>query len=100
MEIGMNPQVQAQGATNRQQLRDLSQKFEAVMTSQMFKTMRDTVPDGGLVDTGNAGNIYKQMLDKQIATQNAQGGGTGLSKAIYSYLEQSLPSASGAQKPE
>ena len=95
MELGFDPQVSAQGETQRQKLRDLSQKFEAVFLSQTFSAMRETVPENGLVDTGNAGGIYNSMLDRQVANMGAQKGGLGLGQALYAYLEQGLASGQG-----
>jgi Rod binding domain-containing protein len=91
MELAFNPQVKTEGANPRQQLKDLSGKFEALLLSQTFSAMRDTVPKGGLVDTGFAGDTYKGMFDQQVASLGTKEGGMGLGKALYAYLEQGLP---------
>ena len=95
MELAFNPQVSTEGATPRKQLKDLSQKFEALLLSQTFSAMRDTVPKDGLVETGMAGETYQGMLDRQVASLGAQNSGMGLGKALYAYLEQGLPDQGG-----
>jgi Rod binding domain-containing protein len=96
MELAFNPQVKTEGATPRQQLKELSQKFEALLLSQTFSAMRDTVPEDGLVDTGLAGDTYQGMLDRQVASLGTKDSGMGLGKALYAYLEQGLPESGGA----
>ncbi|MEF8982842.1 hypothetical protein, partial [Thiohalorhabdus sp.] len=60
MELAINPKVSPDGATPREQLKGLSQKFESLLLSQVFSSMRDTVPEGeGVVDTGFAGDMYQ-----------------------------------------
>lgn len=96
MELAFNPQVSAEGATQRQQLKGLSQKFESLLMSQVFSAMRDTVPkEGGVVDTGFAGDMYQGMFDRQVASMGTDGGGMGLGKALFAYLEQGLPENGG-----
>ncbi|HKJ88198.1 MAG TPA: rod-binding protein [Gammaproteobacteria bacterium] len=91
MELGFDPQVAPQGHTSRQKLRNLTDKFEAVFMSQAFASMRRTVPKDGLVDTGTAGDVYRSMLDQQVAAMGAKNGGVGLGQALYAYLKQGLP---------
>lgn len=91
MELAINPKVSPEGATPREQLKGLSQKFESLLLSQVFSAMRDTVPKNeGVVDTGFAGNMYQDLFDRQVAAMGTDGGGMGLGKALYAYLEQGM----------
>ncbi len=37
------------------------------MSKRLFKEMRKTVPDGGLFEKSNAGEIYSEMLDEEYS---------------------------------
>ncbi|MFB6260383.1 MAG: rod-binding protein [Thiohalorhabdaceae bacterium] len=91
MELAINPKVSPDGATPREKLKGLSQEFESLFLSQMFSAMRDTIPEGeGVVDTGNAGEMYQDLFDRQVASMGTDGGGMGVGKALYAYLEQGM----------
>ena len=93
MELGFNPQVATEGgAAPRQQIRQLSQRFEGLLLSQMFSSMRETVPQGGLVDRGFAQQTYQHMMHKQVASLSAQHQGLGMGEALYRHLVQGLGS--------
>ena len=93
MELGFNPQVSTDTSNApRQQIRDLSQRFEGLLLSQMFSSMRETVPQGGLVDRGFAQQTYQDMMDKQVASLSAEHQGLGMGEALYRHLVQGLGS--------
>ena len=48
--------------------------------------MRKTIPKGGLIERGNADDIYTQMQDAEAAKIMAQQGGIGLSDQILKQL--------------
>ena len=61
--------------------------FEAIFVEQLFKTMRASVPESGLADSGRAEEIYTSMLDQQIAREMALGQGSlGLAQQMRSRL--------------
>jgi flagellar protein FlgJ len=91
MELGFNPQVSLErGAGDKQQLRQLSQRFEGLLMSQMFSSMRETVPEGGLVEQGFGQKTFQDMMDKQIASLSAEHQSMGLGDALYKHLVQGL----------
>jgi Rod binding domain-containing protein len=57
--------------------------FEAVLFQEMLKAMRDTVPDGGLLDGGHAREVFTTMLDEHVAGEAARRGQNGLASALY-----------------
>jgi len=62
--------------------------FEAIFVEQLFKTMRSSVPESGLLDGGRAEEIYTGMLDQQIAREMALGQGSlGLAHQMRNKLE-------------
>lgn len=84
-------QVTAQTPTarkgqNPEKMKAAAQQFEAVFIQQMFKEMRKTIPDDGLIQRGNADDIYNQMQDLEAAKITAQQGGIGLAELMMQQL--------------
>ena len=48
-------------------LKEAAAAFEAFFLQQILQTMRKTVPKGGLIDLGFAGETYTGMLDEALA---------------------------------
>lgn len=69
-----------------QQLKAATQQFEAVFIQQMFKDMRNTIPEGGLIERSNADDIYTQMQDAEAAKVMAERGGIGLADLMMQQL--------------
>ncbi len=51
--------------------------------------MRKTVPKNELINGGQAEEIYKSMLDDNMAVHMADRGGSGIAEAIYDRLSKS-----------
>ncbi len=71
-----------------QKLKDAAQQFEAVFLQQIFKEMRKTVPDDGLIPRGNADDMYTQLQDMEAAKVMAERGGIGLAELMLQELLQ------------
>ena len=61
---------------DRERLARACSEFEAIFVEQLFKTMRASVPDAGLLHGGRAEEIYTGMLDQQVAMEMARGQGS------------------------
>jgi len=68
------------------QLKQAAQQFEAIFLRQMFKEMRATIPDGGLIKRGNADAIFTDLQDAQAAQMMAARGGIGLTDLMMQQL--------------
>jgi flagellar protein FlgJ len=78
----------AHAVSKEQRLAKACADFEAIFVEQLFKTMRASVPESGLADSGRAEEIYTSMLDQQIAREMALGQGSlGLAHQMRSKLE-------------
>ncbi|MCF8031314.1 MAG: rod-binding protein [Desulfohalobiaceae bacterium] len=64
-------------------MKEVCRNFEAFFVQSMFKEMRDTVPQDGLIDKSFGSDIYREMLDKQVALQSAKRNDFGLARAMY-----------------
>ena len=70
-------------------LRVAAQQFEALFIQQMLKTMREAKLSDGAFDS-NEGDMYVEMLDKQLSLNLSQGKGIGLTDIIVKQLSHSL----------
>ena len=69
-------------------LKKATEDFEAIFLTMMFKNMRNTVPDGGLMEKSFGRGIYEEMQDEKMAEEIASNGGVGLAKELYQQLSQ------------
>lgn len=71
---------------DREKLKQTAQQFEAIFIQQMFKEMRNTIPNDGLIPRGNADDMYTQMQDLEAAKIMAERGGIGLADLMLQEL--------------
>ena len=67
-------------------LKDACRQFEAVLVSQMLKEMRATLPKNDFFGSDEKEEMFRGMLDDEIAKGVAQTGSFGLADVIYSQL--------------
>jgi flagellar protein FlgJ len=67
-------------------LRSSCREFEAIYIQEMYKSMRKTIPDSGLFKKGMAEEVYREMIDVELAKQTAAGDGMGIGKKMYDQL--------------
>lgn len=74
-------------------LKSAAQQFEAVFMSMLLKSMRDAVPQSGLMSGGSDTATYTSMLDQQLAQNlSSKGKGTGLADMLVKQLSRNLQS--------
>jgi flagellar protein FlgJ len=56
----------------------------------MYKAMRKTVPDSGLFEKDMASELYREMLDMEMAKATAAGKGTGIGEAMYQQMKDKV----------
>ena len=69
-------------------LKEKCQEFEAILIQSMFKGMRSTVVEGGLIEKGNGRQIFEEMRDVEIAKSMAENQGLGIGEALYRQLQE------------
>ena len=69
-------------------LRKACADFESVLLYQMFKTMRNTVPQSGLMNKMTGKDTYEMMMDQKVAEELAKKGGTGLQGVLFNQLSK------------
>lgn len=78
---------QGNGNKNPEQLKKLCQQFEAILLNTMFKGMRSTVPDSGLIEKGPDAEIYQELRDQSVAEQMARHQSIGLAETLFGQLK-------------
>ena len=71
-------------------LKRATQDFEALFIDNIFKSMRKTIPEGGLIKKTPGDDMYKEMFDTEVALHLAKGKGIGLSGMLYNQLKNSF----------
>lgn len=77
-------------------IKQVAKQFESIFVGMMLKSMRDTLPEGGLFNSETE-RMYRDMFDKQLSLNIANGQGIGLAAVIERQLSQQtgvLPTSS------
>jgi len=80
--------INSAGKQDPEKLKGLVQEFEAIFIQQMYKEMRNTIPDEGLIPRTNAEDTFVQMQDLEVAKATARQGGIGLAEMMMKQLQQ------------
>ncbi len=99
MELSFDPQMlinqasspekpESQSGSNPEQLRQKCQDFEAIMVQAMLKSMRASVPDGGLLPKGNDQKIFQDLMDQKVAVEMTRKQGMGIADALFRQLQK------------
>ena len=86
------------GLNEDARLRQAAHDLEGVFMSQLFKAMRETVPEGeGIFESSTAEGIFSSMLDEVMGAAAAKRIEGGLGDALYNQLNRRL---SGSGMPD
>jgi flagellar protein FlgJ len=83
-------------ATPEQKLRGTAQQLQSVFVEQLFKAMRATVPEDGMFSGGQGEEVFRGLLDQQVAelVPDQWQGQHSLGETLYRQLARALPAAS------
>jgi len=73
---------------DEKKLKKLTADFESVFLYYVLKTMRDTVPKSGFIDVKNGEEIYRSMMDQEIAKSMADKRDSGISDMLFKQLNR------------
>jgi len=99
MQLHMDPTLmlqQAQGTSPKltqkpmdvQKLKDQCVEFEAILLQSMFKSMRQSGFESGLLDSGAGQDMYEDLFDMEISRQVARTQSVGIAEALFKYNMQ------------
>jgi len=77
-------------------LRETAQQFEAMFIQMMMKTMRDSIPKSGLIES-NALDTFTSMQDKEISMQLARRGSFGIANMMVAQFERNKQQTPAAE---
>lgn len=86
----------AMDSKDEKKLYESCQELESVFLSKVFESMRNTIPEGGLLEKSFAAETFESMLYDEYAKQSSKSGALGLGDLIYRQLSANLQAA----KPE
>jgi len=78
---------------DEQRLRAVAKQLEGVFVQQLFKAMRETVPQDGMTDGGAGEEIFTGLMDERIATHVPEHWDRGIGESLYRQLRAALPPA-------
>jgi flagellar protein FlgJ len=75
-------------------LKKSAQQMEGLFVQQLFKAMRDTVPQGeGAFDASSGTDMFTGLMDEHLAADTPTQWAHGLAAAAYRQLRTHLPGA-------
>jgi len=80
----------AAAAARDAKLRKASQQLEGAFVQQMYKSMRDTIPEGGMFDGGSGEQMFTGMMDEHVAADTPLKWQHGMSEAIYRQMRGAM----------
>ncbi len=95
-EIRSTPAGRALAASPEEKLRAVARQLEGAFVEQLFKAMRETVPEGGLTHGGGGEEIFSGLMDQQLAAEVPGEWRHGLGAALVRQLRGALPAGESA----
>jgi flagellar protein FlgJ len=90
--IGLTATPPATTDTQHAKLKKAAEQLEGMFVQQLYKAMRDTVPQQeGIVSGGAGEDIFTGLLDQHLAAETPTHWEGGLSDALYRQLSRGLP---------
>jgi len=71
-------------------LHQACQEFESIFIAYLLKSMRKTIPETDLIQSGLSRDVYISMMDEEVARSVARGRGIGLAEALYRQIKQKI----------
>lgn len=71
-------------------LRAATRLLEGTFYQELFKAMRETVPEGGALDGGSGEEMFTSMLDQHVSDAAALRSQRGIGQALYRHFTRSL----------
>ena len=61
--------------------------FETMLTYNLFKTMRKTIPTGGAINKITGKDTFDMLMDQKVAEElSKKNGGLGIQKILYNQM--------------
>ncbi|MEX0912424.1 MAG: rod-binding protein [Gemmatimonadota bacterium] len=80
-----------------EKLRRAAKDLEGVFVAELFKAMRQTVPQDGITDGGMGEEMFTEMLDQHLAPLTSEGWQRGIGDALYRQLRGAIAAQSNGE---
>lgn len=80
-------------------LRKASAQMEGAFVEQMYKSMRETVPEDGMFSGGAGEEMFSGLLDEHVAADTPTKWQHGLSESIYRQMRDAVQQQSERMAP-
>jgi peptidoglycan hydrolase FlgJ len=89
------------GNKDAEELKELAKEFESIFVNLLIKSMRDTLPKDGLINSHSL-DMYQSLFDEEVANEMARtkGRGVGLADVLYTQLSRKYLQDSEAEQPK
>ncbi|NLX63990.1 MAG: flagellar biosynthesis protein FlgJ [Clostridiaceae bacterium] len=84
---------------DKKKLKEACDQFEAIMLQMLYKQMKATVPEGGLMEKSTARAMFEDMLDEALMEKSSHRG-IGISDMMYRQLSAQMDRTYKIQKPD
>ncbi|NLW39962.1 MAG: flagellar biosynthesis protein FlgJ [Tissierellia bacterium] len=64
-------------------LKKVCKEFESIFLAMMFKEMKKTVPEGGLIEKSTGQKIFEEMYIDEISKEITKENGLGIAEMLY-----------------
>lgn len=72
----------------QEKLRKACADFESLFLNYMLKSMRASVPEGGITEQSEEGKMFQSMFDENLANEISSSGGLGLGDILFKQLSE------------
>ena len=105
MPLAVDPQMQlsAVGSGNidsKKQLLQVCEEFEAFFVQAMFKSMRATIPEGGMIERSNGQKWFEEFMDAEVSKSLADKSDLGIAQALYQEMAGTMRGQSENEEPK
>ncbi|MEP7347564.1 MAG: rod-binding protein [Gemmatimonadaceae bacterium] len=87
-------------STEDARLQKVARQLEGVFVQQLFKAMRETVPQDGAVDGGSGEQMFTSMMDEKLADQLPGQWHHGIGEGLIRQLRNALSQSQAVAVPE
>ena len=94
---GTTPTIETRAASDEAKLKKTAKQLEGVFVEQLYKAMRETVPqDEGAIGAGTGEDMFTGLMDQKLAAETPTQWAHGLADAAYRQLRKALPQEGAA----
>jgi flagellar protein FlgJ len=86
--------IAGSGQTPQAKLKQASHDLEGLFVNELFKAMRATVPQDGILGPPEGQDMFQGMMDEKLAATYASKSNHGIGDALYRQLSRRLTDGS------